>query len=148
MLFYATCFSHKHLRSVSCNISYMHVCIRYNMERAESNARKYPHGVGRTLLLVAVVLTCGIAWAQTEQPGLIPLPSAEQVIQRTQDPYLGSIPQGKASTETIELTIEDALDRGLKYNLGLYLSDRATDQARAAHLRSLSDLLPNINGSF
>jgi len=76
------------------------------------------------------------------------LPTAEQVVNRNQDPYAGSIPQGKATAETIDLTIDGALDRGLKYNLGLYLTARATEQARAAHLRALSDLLPVVNGSY
>ena len=58
------------------------------------------------------------------------------------------MPQGKATSEVIELTIEDALDRGLKYNLGLYLSERATDQTRAERLRALSNLMPVINGVF
>ena len=31
---------------------------------------------------------------------------------------------------------QQALDMGLKYNLGLYLSDRVTDQARAARLKA------------
>ncbi len=97
---------------------------------------------------ILLLLTSGLAAAQSQIPGLTSLPSAEQVIQRTQDPYSGSIPQGKVSPEPIELTIEDALDRGLKYNLGLYLSDRATDQTRAARLRALSDLMPVLNGSF
>jgi outer membrane protein TolC len=101
------------------------------------------------LVTVATALLFGPrAHAQSVEPGLTSLPSAEQVIQRAQDPYSGSIPQGKASSETIELTIEDALDRGLKYNLGLYLSERATEQTRASRLRALSDLMPVINGSF
>ena len=79
---------------------------------------------------------------------LAPLPSAESVINRNTDNFSGSIPQGKATAETIDLTIEDALDRGLKYNLGLYLSDQTTAEARAARLQSLSALLPNINGTF
>jgi outer membrane protein TolC len=78
---------------------------------------------------------------------LTPLPSPEQVIQRNTDPYAGSLPQGKATGETIELTIEQALDMGLKYNLGLYLSDRVTDQARASRLKALSELMPKFNGS-
>jgi outer membrane protein TolC len=84
----------------------------------------------------------------TSAVGLVPLPSPEQVIQRNTDPYSGSLPQPKATAETIDLTIDQALDMGLKYNLGLYLSDRATDQARAARLRALSELLPNINGAI
>jgi outer membrane protein TolC len=70
------------------------------------------------------------------------------VIQRNTNPYSGSVQQGKATAETLDLTIEQALDMGLKYNLGLYLSDRVTDQARAARLRALSELLPNINGAI
>jgi len=80
-------------------------------------------------------------------PGLTSLPSAEQIIQRSQDPFAGSVPQGKATPDVLELSVQDALDRGLKYNLGLYLSDRAIEQARAARLKALSDLLPNINAA-
>ncbi len=102
--------------------------------------------VPAVLLWGAVVLLGSRAAAQIPY-GLTQLPSAEQVIQRQQDPYAGSIPQGKATPATIDLTVEDALDRGLKYNLGLYLSERATEQSRAAHLRALSDLMPMVNGS-
>lgn len=93
-----------------------------------------------------VVLYSCLAFGQ--QPGLTTLPSAEQVIQRNQDPYAGSLPQGKATNEVIELSIADALERGLKYNLGLYLSERSTDQTRAERLRALSNLMPVVNGGF
>jgi outer membrane protein TolC len=79
---------------------------------------------------------------------LTPLPSAESVIQRNPDPYAGSIPQGTVSPEPIDLSLSDALDRGLKYNLGLYLSNQSTAEARAARIRSLSEIVPIINGSF
>jgi len=104
-------------------------------------------GTAAKAALVAWLLGSSAAVAQTQEPGLTSLPSAESIIQRNQDPFSGSIPQGKATPEVIDLTVQDALDRGLKYNLGLYLSDRATEQARAAHLRALSDMLPMINGS-
>jgi len=94
------------------------------------------------LLLPAAAVAQG-----TNAAGLTPLPSPEQVIQRNTDPFTGSLPQGTATAESMDLTVEDALDRGLKYNLGLYLSDRVTDQARAARLRALSEILPNVNGS-
>ena len=96
------------------------------------------------LLLLAAVPASG----QSGVTGLSSLPSAEQVINRNQDPFSGSITQGKATAETLDLTIEEALDRGLKYNLGLYLSDRVTEQTRSARLRALSDLMPVVNGSF
>jgi len=94
------------------------------------------------------LLVCSASWGQSGIAGLASLPTAEEVINRNQDPYLGSIPQGKATPEVLDLTIEDALDRALKYNLGLYLAARVTEQSGAAHLRAVSDLLPVANGSF
>jgi outer membrane protein TolC len=117
------------------------------MERPESNVSK-KFCAALTASLITVALSCSSAMGQSSGQDLSTLPSAEQVINRNQDPFLGSIPQGKATAETIDLSIEDALQRGLRYNLGLYLADRVTQQSRAAHLRALSDMLPVINGSF
>jgi outer membrane protein TolC len=130
-------------------MSYMHVCTKYNMERPESNAsKKVCPALCTGLIAVTVALAWSSAMGQSSGQALSSLPSAEQVINRNQDPFAGSIPQGTGTTGTIDLTIEDALQRGLKYNLGLYLADRVTQQSRAAHLRALSDMLPVINGSF
>ncbi len=119
------------------------------MEPKASNPQRYRSRRRRAALAAGAALffSGALASAQTQAPGLSTLPSAEQVIQRSQDPFSGSIPQGKATPETIDLTVQESLDRALKYNLGLYLSDRATEQARAAHLRALSDLLPMVNGA-
>ncbi len=101
-----------------------------------------------TLAVAAVLISLsGLAFGQTQEPGLTALPSAEQVIQRNQDAFSGSIPTGQVTPGVIDLSVQDALERGLKYNLGLYLSDRATEQARASRLRALSELLPMVNGS-
>ncbi len=129
----------------------MHVCIRYNMKHMRRNISHHALSARRNALLAATVLllSSGLLRAQvTSGAASAPLPSAEAVINRNTDNFSGSIPQGKATNETIELTIEDALDRGLKYNLGLFLSDQTTAEARAAKLQSLTALLPNINGSF
>src|SRR5271169_3806005 len=129
----------------------MHVCIRYIMKRMRRNFSTHTSLAVRFAILVAATLflSCGSAWSQvTAGSPLAPLPSAESVITRNNDSYLGSIPQGQATAETIELTIDDALDRGLKYNLGLYLSNQTTAEARAARTQSLSALLPNISGAF
>src|SRR5450755_2099976 len=129
----------------------MHVCIRYIMKRMRRNFSTYASGVRRNAVFVAATLflSCGFAWSQvTGGSSLAPLPSAQSVINRNTDNFAGSIPQGKATNETIELTIDDALDRGLKYSLGLYLSDQTTAEARAARLQSLSALLPNVSGTF
>lgn len=60
-------------------------------------------------------------------------------------PFLGSVAEGKATDEVLRLSILDALDRGLKHNLGLLLGDQGTRAARGARLVALSDLLPHLN---
>src|SRR5690242_157263 len=127
----------------------MHVCTHYNMERSASNSSRFLAGFSSAILssTAVVLLYSSLAYAQTAPTGLTSLPSAEQVIQRVQDPYLGSIPQGKATGEVIDLTVQDALERGLKYNLGLYFSERATEQIRAERIRSLANLMPVVNGA-
>jgi outer membrane protein TolC len=66
----------------------------------------------------------------------------------TQSPYLGSVPTGTPTGTVVPLSLTDAVSRGLKYNLGAIESDIRTRTARAERLRSLSDLLPNVNGSI
>ena len=63
----------------------------------------------------------------------------------TTSPFAGSLPQGKATDQVLRLSIRDAIDRGLKYNLGLVLTGTSMQSARAQRLRALSDLLPHVN---
>ena len=46
----------------------------------------------------------------------------------------------------VPISILDAIDRGIRHNLGLLLSQEQTQAARAQYRRSLSSLLPNISG--
>src|SRR5215467_3071287 len=75
--------------------------------------------------------------------------------QRTTPEIMQSLPpsldqlNGSGSTDAlvpgvIKLSVLDAIDRGLKHNLGLLLSQQQASSARAQHWRSLSELLPNI----
>jgi len=65
----------------------------------------------------------------------------------TQSPFLGSVPTGKPTGTVLPLSLGGALDRGLKYNLGLIESDLGTRTARAERLKTLSELLPNVSAS-
>ena len=60
--------------------------------------------------------------------------------------FRGSIPTGAASPTPLSLTLDDAMARGLRNNLGLLLSGQASEIARAERLRSLSALLPQVTG--
>jgi outer membrane protein TolC len=63
----------------------------------------------------------------------------------TQNPFLGSVPTGQATSEPVSLSLKDAFDRALKYNLGVIESDQGTRAAHAARLRSLNALLPILS---
>ena len=58
----------------------------------------------------------------------------------------GSVSQGPAAAP-ISLSISDAIDRALKYNLGAVISEQETRVSKAARIRALSELLPKINVS-
>jgi outer membrane protein TolC len=63
-----------------------------------------------------------------------------------QTSFQGSVPTGVASPTPLSLTLRDAIDRGLRTNLGLLLSGQASETARGERLRSLSALLPQVTG--
>lgn len=66
----------------------------------------------------------------------------------SQGPFQGSVPTGQATGTTLALSIKDAFDRALKYNLGAIESSQNTRSARAERLRNLSALLPNLSGQL
>jgi outer membrane protein TolC len=62
--------------------------------------------------------------------------------------FQGSVPTGIATSAPIPLTLRGAIDRGLKANLGLLVSDSSSEIARGQRLQSLSALLPSVNGQL
>jgi outer membrane protein TolC len=62
-----------------------------------------------------------------------------------QNSFQGSVPAGTPSATLLALTLHDAVERGLRANLGLLLSDSASESARGAKLQALSSLLPHFD---
>jgi outer membrane protein TolC len=62
------------------------------------------------------------------------------------NPFLGSAPEGQATSEVLQIDFKDAIDRGLRNNLGLLLAGDQAQTARGERWKELSDLLPNISG--
>ena len=60
--------------------------------------------------------------------------------------YQGSVPQGTATPSPIPLSLGEAIDRGLKANLGLLTSQQSSVEMRAQRYRALSGLLPTVTG--
>jgi outer membrane protein TolC len=61
-----------------------------------------------------------------------------------QGPFSGSVAQGKANPQVLPLSFKDAIDLGLKNNLGLLLQADNRVAARGEKWKELSDLLPNV----
>ncbi len=62
--------------------------------------------------------------------------------------FQGSVPEGVVSPAPISLTLHEAIERGLRTNLGLLTSGQASEVARGGRLRALSALLPQVNGEL
>jgi outer membrane protein TolC len=61
-----------------------------------------------------------------------------------QNRYLGGVPTGKASSTPLQLSLQNAVARGLRQNLGGLLSNDAVSGAHGERWQALSALLPNL----
>ncbi len=58
--------------------------------------------------------------------------------------FSGSVTAGQATAQAIDLSLDDAIQRGLKNNLGVILSATQTEQVRGQRLSQLQTLLPSV----
>jgi outer membrane protein TolC len=65
----------------------------------------------------------------------------------SQSPFSGSVPEGKPTAEVLPLSFKDAIDRGLRNNLGLLLQSDTSLMAQGEKWKELSELLPHVNAS-
>jgi outer membrane protein TolC len=99
-------------------------------------------------LLLAGVLICGLA-TSTAQTDSTPAAGAPgQAIPGTggASPFASSVPV-KVVPGILPLSLQDAIDRGLRQNLGLLLSRADTRVARGQRWEQLSALLPHVTAS-
>lgn len=100
---------------------------------------------GRIAALIAVALPLAAsAVAQmpsssgTTAPVEIPQPAIDSTT------YQGSVAHGQATQGVLRLSLSDAIQLGLKYNLGLLLTRQNVESARADRLEELQGLLPTV----
>src|SRR5579862_6693021 len=104
-------------------------------------------------LALVLSLSAGLALAQSSAPGMPPTGGTSSggigVPQNSsQNPLLGSVPVGTASAEILPLSLSDAIDRGLRQNLGLLMGNDAVVSAEGHVWEKLSHLLPNVSGGM
>jgi len=105
----------------------------------------------RVVAFLFVAALTAAAQLPTSSPGAAATEPQAPAINLSQTPVLesfsGSGKVDKPVPGVISLSLLDAMDRGLRHNLGLLLSQQQTEQARAQVRRQLSALLPNISGN-
>jgi outer membrane protein TolC len=101
----------------------------------------YPWGI---LLGLSAVASAGYGQATPQINGIAP----SQASGPTAQSFQGSVTKGEATGQTLDLTLDDAMQRGLKNNLGVILSATQTAAARGQRLSQLQSLLPSVDGSF
>ena len=67
---------------------------------------------------------------------------------QTASPFQGSVATGQVSAQPVSLTLDEAMQMGLKANLGVILSGAQTAAARGERLSQLQALLPSVDGSL
>jgi len=120
--------------------------ILHNLSANLSRKALFSSGPNPIVLAVAVLGITGLvspAAAQfnpnSAQTGPTPVPATS---------YQGSVITDKPTEGTLSLTLDDAVQRGLKNNLGLLLSNTQVAGARGQRLQDLQSLLPKIDGNF
>jgi len=112
---------------------------------------------GAALVLVSILLFSLAAWAQSSDTTTSPPTSGStnssgspngQFSLSPDSPFAGSVAEGKATGTVIPLSFKDAVDRGLRNNLGLLLQGDNTMYVHGERWKELSNLLPNFNASL
>jgi outer membrane protein TolC len=91
---------------------------------------------------LAVLAPCACI-AQT-LPGSSAVPSTTGP---TASSYQGSVTTGEATGQVMDLSLDDAIQRGLRANLGIILSGTQTASERGQRLSALQSLLPSVDAS-
>src|SRR5271154_6259877 len=87
-------------------------------------------GIAKLCSLILLLVAATAPWAQVASPNS------------------GSVPSGPASNEVLRLTLSEAINQAVRYNLGAIESDENTRAARGQRLLALSYLLPQISAGI
>lgn len=90
-----------------------------------------------SFLLFALLVAASLAAQDSTTQPSISLPGS-------QSPFTGSEPEGKATADVLQLSFSEAIDRGLRANLGLLLSGDQVINARGERWKELSSMLPDL----
>ncbi len=84
------------------------------------------------------------AFAQTGSLAVTPTGGPTQA----PDAFQGSVPSGAPSSGPLSLSLDEAVKRGLRYNLGAINSQQSLREAQGESIVALSPLLPNLSANL
>jgi outer membrane protein TolC len=88
-----------------------------------------------------------VTMTETPAPGSAASVNTSNASIQIDGAYQGSTAVGTVSPQVLPLSLSDAIQRGLKYNLGPIGAGEAARQARALRLAAVAQLLPDVTGS-
>lgn len=129
---------------------------RFDMEELSLDRSLPP---SRTAASTAVILCLFALWSgealgqggsgySSPAQDSAPAASIKITAPSNQNPFGGSVPQGTVKPEVMPLTFQDAIDLGLKNNLGVLLQSYNNTAARGEKWKELSELLPNVSAAI
>jgi outer membrane protein TolC len=101
----------------------------------------------RLVFLLCLELLAAPLLMSQSSSGSATFPGTSITIPGTESPFTGSQPEDKVSPEVLQIGFSDAIDRGLRDNLGLLIAGDNTLTARGEKWKELSELLPNLHGN-
>jgi outer membrane protein TolC len=110
---------------------------------SSDNCRKYPKHFCFYAVpaLLAGMVTTSRPLISQQLPAQIP---GQQSTAPTPGSFQGSVTAGQATDQVIGLSLNDAIERGLRNNLGVILSGTQTASAKAQKMTDLQPLLPDV----
>jgi outer membrane protein TolC len=73
-------------------------------------------------------------------------PTGQNLAEPTNDSFKGSLVDGTATSTVLDLSLDEAISRGLRQNLGIILQSTAQQNAHGQQYEQLQALLPTITG--
>src|SRR5277367_5278288 len=110
---------------------------------------KERHSVFLSFQAVTLVSLLCSGFALAQAPGTSSgsdssgLPGPAIVVNR--NTYSGSVPEGKATADVLPISFKEAIDRGLRNNIGVLLQSDNTLAARGQRWHELSELMPHVS---
>jgi outer membrane protein TolC len=125
-------------------------CRRRGKCRFPSGAHLAARSAQLLVLLSASSLAAHAQFGQASSSNATTLPSPATVglTQVQANSYQGSVSEEKVVPGVLPLSLDDAIRRGLRYNLGLILAGNNQTSANGARLDQLQNLLPTVNATL